>query len=284
MRLDAPVGDQPDALSPTEIEELFASYAVTKTDHHAVILLDIVGFSLVTPEQQASQLATLEFALNIAVEAAREQGFEINTARSTTGDGFYVWNLAKGEGADSDLFVVLVLFMAYYQTLRRRVTMAAAVPTIRTAISVGSHYSYHQPTEGRGSAAEYIVGDVTISVARLIGKARGDQILIGDFERPADGTDEALNTARFVQRVSDRLAAIKDLAILGHQLQRCAFYLTGPRQADGSFRPQKMSIQDKHGFTHYCYNGKINIFLEGAETLFCGLQHTDLVKPPPAAA
>jgi hypothetical protein len=275
LRAAQPIGDDPGSLPPSAVETVFAQFAVTKADHHAVILIDIVGFSRFSPEEQACQLATLEFALNIAAQAAREQGLELDLSRSTTGDGFYVWNRYKGFAADVNLLATLVLFLTYLSLLRRRVKIASAVPTIRTAVSIGSHYSYGQPDREGRRDAEYIVGDVTISLARLMAQAAAEQIVIGDFQRPNDQTGEILSADRFVQVVADRVAEMKELSILGNPLQRLAVYLTGPKLADGSFGIQKLRIVDKHGFEHSGYNGKINVFLQSGETFYCGLQHGD---------
>lgn len=281
LRALQPIGDQPGALPTAAVETVFAQFAVTKTDHRAVILIDIVGFSRFSPEEQACQLATLEFALNIAAEAAREQGLELELGKSTTGDGFYVWNRCKGFAADVNLLAALVLFLTYLSLLRRRVKIAAAVPTIRTAVSIGSHYSYRQPDREGRRDAEYIVGDVTISLARLMVQAAAEQIVIGEFQRPNDQTGETLSSDRFVQAVADRVAEMKELSILGNPLQRLAFYLTGPKLADGSFGIQKLRIVDKHGFEHTGYNGKINVFLQSGETFYCGLQHGDPASGSP---
>jgi hypothetical protein len=282
LRLDQTIGDGADALPVAAIEGVFSRFAVTKSDHHAVVLLDIVGFSRFTPEEQACQLATLEFALNIAFEAAREHGITVDAARSTTGDGFYVWNRDKGLAADVNMFAALVMFLTYHALLRRRVKFANAVPTIRAAVSIGSHYSYRQPDRDGTREAEYIVGDVTIALARLMQHTAAEQIVVGEFHRPSDGTDTILDTDGFVQLVARRLGEIKGLSILGNPLQRFALYLTGPRLPDGSFAIHQMRIVDKHGFEHVGYNGKINVFLESGETFYCGLQHSD-TAPDPAA-
>jgi hypothetical protein len=285
LRLEQTVGDGPDDLPPPLIEEVFSHFAVVKTDHRAVVLLDIVGFSRFTPEEQASQLATLEFALNIAIEATREQGIALDIVRSTTGDGFYIWNRDKGLAADVNLFVALVMFMTYHSLLRRRIKATAAVPTLRTAISIGSHYTYRQPSRAVGGQdVEFIVGDVTISLARLIQSTSAEQIVVGDFQRPEDQSDRVIAADAFVQSVTELLAGIKGLSILGNPLQRSVFYLTGPRQADGSFGIQKLKIVDKHGFEHFGFNGKINIFLESGESFYCGLQHADLIAAMAEAA
>lgn len=283
VRFDQPVGGGPDSMSTDTIERIFETFSVVKTSQRAVALIDIVGFSRLSPEQQGSQLATLEFALNIAAQAAREQGLAIAESRSTTGDGFYIWNRNKGLDADIGLFVLISLFLTYHSVLRRRVTVAAAVPSVRVVLGVGSHYTYHQPGPTPAQRIEYIVGDVTIHLARLIERARPEQILISDFTRAEDQSAN-LSAASFVDRVSERLAQIESLSVLGNPLERFSMYLTGPRQADGSFGRQKFRVVDKHGFEHLAYNGKLNIFLKTGDSFYCGLQHTDLTAPAKSGA
>ena len=120
----------------------------------------------------------------------------LDIARSTTGDGFYIWNREKGVAADVNLCVTLVMFMTYHSLLRRRVKVAAAVPTLRTAISIGSHYDYRQPTRDGAPGGEFIVGDVTISLARLIQSTSAEQFVLGDFQRSDDDSDQAISTDR----------------------------------------------------------------------------------------
>lgn len=276
VRFDHPIGGGPDSISTATIERIFETFAVVKSSQRAVALIDIAGFSRCSPEQQGSQLSTLEFALNIAAQAAREQGIDVADSRSTTGDGFYVWNRNKGLEADIDLFVLICLFLTYHAVLRRRVTVAEAVPRLRIVLGIGSHYTYHQPGPTTAQRIDYIVGDITIHLARLIGRSRPDQMMISDFVRTEDAAAN-LPAAAFVDRVSARLAAIETLTVLGNPLDHFSIYLTGPRLADGSFGRQKFRIVDKHGFDHLAYNGKLNIFLKTGDSFYCGLQHADLV-------
>lgn len=273
IRLDTPIGTGAGEIAPETVERMFTSFAVNKTDQRAVFLLDIVGFSKLTPELQASQLSTLEFALNVAGEAAKERGFSVEIGRSTTGDGFYVWNRRKGIEADIGLFVVLALFVTYFGSLKRQIVMPEAVPEIRTCIGIGSHYTYHQPSADGGRSSEYIVGEVTISLARLIDKARGGQILIGDFYRLDEAINQWVSPDAFVERVSAALSTVGDVVTPSGRLDRFAFYLTGPRDGDGRFRTQVLKVIDKHGFAHLCYNAKLNIHFGDGEPLFFGLPH-----------
>lgn len=285
IRLDFAIGDPKVGLGPEDVEEIFRHYATLKTDHRAVVLLDIVGFSKHTPEAQASQLSTLEFALNIAEESCRQKMLPIEMRRSTTGDGFYIWNRLTGPDADVALFVLMSLFLTYYSALKRGITEKDAAPDIRTAASVGSHYSFHNPGRNVYTSDEYIVGDVTISVARLIGQTKSHQIVIGAFTRPGHDGNTIYSAEMLIALAGQELEKFRGMPLFGNPVERFAFYLTGPKRADGSFVNQKMRIIDKHGFEHLCYNSKVNVFVTDDEPYFAGLQHSDLTrrKSPVAA-
>jgi len=277
IRLDFTIGDDEAGLTEAEVEEIFRNYATFKTDYRAVLLLDIVGFSKHTPEAQASQLSTLEFALNIAEESCKQKNLPMEMRRSTTGDGFYIWNRQTGPDADIALFVLMKLFLTYYSGLKRAITEKDAAPDIRTAAGVGSHYSFYAP--GRDvlyTSDEYIVGDVTIDVARLIGKTNTHQIVIGAFSRPGKEGEEAYNPEKMIELASEKLKQFHGMPLFGNPVERFTSYITGPKRENGSYKNQKMRVIDKHGFEHICYNAKVNVFLDGDEPYYIGLQHSDL--------
>ena len=276
LRLEQRIGEAPGEIRPALVERVFRLFTVRKVLHRAVLLIDIVGFSKAEPEVQASQLTTLEFSLNLAEEMARAQGLAVTFGRTTTGDGFYVWNERSGLRADIDFFCAVAIFQIVFAALKRTSTHAEAVPVLRLVLSIGSHFVYHQPRKDGGDAGAFIVGDVTIQVARLISSALPDQMLVGDFQRPLGLGQNRANAETFLLAVSERLAALKDLRVLGYRIDRVAFYLTGPRDAVGRHVPALMTITDKHGFEHRCYNAKLNAFAEQGEPYYCGLQHGDL--------
>ena len=277
IRLEFTIGDDESGLTEAEVEEIFRNYATFKTDYRAVLLLDIVGFSKHTPEAQASQLSTLEFALNIAEESCKQKNLPIEMRRSTTGDGFYIWNRLTGPEADIALFVLMQLFLTYYSGLKRAITEKNAAPDIRTAAGLGSHYSFYAP--GRDvlyTSDEYIVGDVTIDVARLIGKTNTHQIVIGAFSRPGKEGESPLTPERMMQVASEKLKEFEGMPLFGNPVEKFSSYITGPKRENGTFKNQKMRVIDKHGFEHICYNAKVNVFLDGDEPYYIGLQHSDL--------
>lgn len=283
IRLTQTIGDGPGQTAASVVEEVFAPFAVTKTDQRAVLLLDIVGFSKLLPEQQASQLATLEFALNIAAETALAHDIGFHMCRSTTGDGFYIWNERKGLEADIDLFLGYVLFAIFHAALRRSVAVPEAVPILRAALGIGSHYNYHQPDRTGTGRNEFIVGEVTIQVARLIANCRADQILVGAFHRWDDVNGVWIDEEQFVERVAGGLVRLIDLPVMGHRIERTSLYLTGRRMPEGRFQRQKIRVVDKHGIEHFCFNMKLNAFLDGVDPYYCGLQHAELTLVRPAS-
>jgi hypothetical protein len=69
-------------------------------EDRAVILFDAVGFSLLTPLQQVVQLNSLSCSVNAAYAKLLDREININFARTTTGDGFYIWNRMRGVEAN----------------------------------------------------------------------------------------------------------------------------------------------------------------------------------------
>ena len=169
------------------------------------------------------------------------------------------------------------LFLTYYSGLKRAITEKNAAPDIRTAAGLGSHYSFYAP--GRDvlyTSDEYIVGDVTIDVARLIGKTNTHQIVIGAFSRPGKEGESPLTPERMMQVASEKLKEFEGMPLFGNPVEKFSSYITGPKRENGTFKNQKMRVIDKHGFEHICYNAKVNVFLEGDEPYYIGLQHSDL--------
>jgi hypothetical protein len=52
---------------------------------------------------------------------------------------------------------------------------------IRAAFHIGSHYELYQAEGVNPTVFSYIVGDVTIELARMIEKALPGQVMLGDF-------------------------------------------------------------------------------------------------------
>jgi hypothetical protein len=277
VQMDLPfsVGGAKGEVNPLLIENLVKRYAVMETASRAVILFDIVGFSKHTPLEQVAQLSSLEYSINSAVKRMNTAGLRTELARSTVGDGFYVWNRAKGAEADLRCWLALLLILAD-NTLARQKGDARLVPTLRAAFSVGSHFSYHQVEGTQPRGFEYIVGDVTITLARIIAKALPGQILAGAFRRELPGNarsgvkDPTLDTPAFLAHASAMAEKLNDIEIGRLPLLGMRAAPTGPavsRQAGTLL----YRIGDKHGYVHQAFNIRAAIEREGSDGLMLGL-------------
>jgi hypothetical protein len=258
------------------IDPAIRPYIVSKTRERACFLLDIAGFSLFRPEEQAAQLSLLGYSLNIAEERARHHDIDIDLVRSNTGDGFYVWNRKKGNRADVDLFCVLMLALAHH-ALQQREVSGPFSPTIRSCFSVGSHYSYHYLDQDSRMESAYIVGDLTIELARLIEHARVNQILIGDFSRLDDETGDRADTQEFLKKVEAKLSQLMNVEMNEFRIAHISAYLTGEKQK-GAFVARRLAVRDKHNLEHHAFNAKVNLFFWHEDPIYLGLPDAEVAQ------
>ncbi len=258
------------------VEQLIKRYGLSYVESRAVLLFDIVEFSLHTPFEQASQLNSLSYSLNSAYNKLLAQGIEINFARTTTGDGYYIWNRKLGPGANQDLFYFMLLVVAD-NAVARAASRGNTVPVIRTAYHIGGHYELYQAEGVNPTVFSYIVGDVTIELARMVDHAQAHQILIGDFhcESPswkpvanihASGRGAPMVAApAFVGACNRSLPALEGTQLSGKAIRSFACHLTeGPDQEEKQ-GPRRFRIVDKHGLSRHAYNLQIAIELEGQQ-------------------
>ncbi|MEH6592964.1 MAG: hypothetical protein V7746_22030 [Halioglobus sp.] len=265
----------------TAVEQLIKRYGLSYVDSRAVLLFDIANFSLYTPFEQASQLNSLSYSLNSAYNKLLAQGIEVNFARTTTGDGYYVWNRNLGASASQDLFCFLLLVIAD-NTVARAASKGNTVPVIRTAYHIGSHYELYQAEGVSPTVFSYIVGDVTIELARMIDLAQPDQILIGDFKCPMPvrdggvaGQTTMLSAPAFVRSCNRELASLSGTQLSGKSIQSMRSELTESDSASDGSVPRRFRITDKHGLSRHAYNLQVEIDLQGEE-LWLGLDSTRL--------
>jgi class 3 adenylate cyclase len=196
----APIGDDAGAVTVAAIERLAVRYSISRTRSRTIALFDIVGFSLLSQVEQVAQLNSLEVSINVALRCMHQAGLNINLGRSTTGDGYYIWNRGKGPEDDIKLSFLMMLVLAD-NAISRGVVGPRMVPRLRTCLTIGSHFSYYQVKGLQRSDTEYIVGDATIELARLVDQTMPDQILVGEFYRPLESGGEPLDSLGFMGAV-----------------------------------------------------------------------------------
>ncbi len=264
------------------VEKMVRRYGINYVASRAVTLFDIVGFSLLTPFEQMSQLNSLSYSLNSAHAKMLEIDVDIDFARSSSGDGFYIWNRDHGLEANVNLYHFMHLVLADNAIARSKST-SRAVPRLRACFHVGSCYEFHQAEGLNPTIHDYIVGDVTIGLARMIEAAMPGQILVGDFiaelqseSMDEDDTQVYLDAVTFLQRAQGNLAKISGLELSGDKVSAIKCYLTGERLDNGEFSIRKLQIKDKHGLSRTAYNAKVNIYRELAQPILLGIEDKKL--------
>jgi hypothetical protein len=264
------------------IEKMIKRYGINFVASRAVTLFDIVGFSLLTPFEQMTQLNSLSYSLNSAHAKMLELEVAINFARSSSGDGFYIWNRDHGLEANVNLYHFMHLVLAD-NAIARSKSISKSVPRLRACFHVGSCYEFHQAEGLNPTIHDFIVGDVTIELARMIEAAMPGQILVGDFiadlkPNSLDPTESQvhLDAVTFLQRAQGNLAKLSGLELAGEKVSAIKCYLTGERQDDGEFSIRKLEIKDKHGLCRAAYNAKVNIYRDMAQPILLGIEDKKL--------
>lgn len=272
------------ALEIQIVEKMIRRYGVNYVASRAVTLFDIVGFSLLTPFEQMTQLNSLSYSLNSAHAKMLELDVAIDFARSSSGDGFYIWNRDHGLEANLNLYHFMHIVLADNAIAQSKST-SRAVPRLRACFHVGSCYEFHQAQGLNPTTHDYIVGDVTIEVARMIDAAMPGQILVGDFlvevtGEPFSEEDSQVNldAVTFLKRAQGNLSKLAGLVLAGDRVSAIKCYLTGERLESGEFSIRRLQIKDKHGLSRTAYNAKVNIYRDMAQPILLGIEDKKLVE------
>jgi hypothetical protein len=264
------------------IEKMIRRYGISYVASRAVTLFDIVGFSLLTPFEQMTQLNSLSYSLNSAHAKMLDQDVGINFARSSSGDGFYVWNRDDGLEANVNLYHFMHIVLAD-NAIARSKAASKAVPRLRACFHVGSCYEFHQAEGLNPTMHDYIVGDVTIELARMIEAALPGQILVGEFfashsqpDPDPTETQAHIDAVTFLQRAQGNLAKLSGLEFSGERVTAIKCYLTGEKMGGGQFSIRRLTIKDKHGLSRVAYNAKVNIYREHTQPILLGIEDRKL--------
>ncbi len=267
------------------IDDLLRYYTVTVCDCRAVALFDMVNFSLYSTFEQITLINILSHYINSAALQCQRHGMPIELSMSTTGDGFYVWNRKEGLAADLTLYALTMLALVYNNTARRR-ARTASVPQLRCGIHFGSHFEYYQAHGDPPDVHGFIVGDVTISLARMMSAAQANQTIIGSYVRELGEDDSewretidssAMDTPSFVALAQSRLNDLVGVPVPGGKIATIKAYLTGDRLSEDEFSIKRYRVVDKHGIEHKCFNAKLTVTdTSGGGDVYVGLMDKDL--------
>jgi hypothetical protein len=122
---------------------------------------------------------------------------------------------------------------------------------------------------------DYIVGDMTFSLARLIEKARPKQVLIGAFEDTSGEAHTAKNRVEFIEKIRRLIRKFHGVSLGNTPISDLNLSLTGAPKVAGQGQagqavPKRYTITDKHGIEHDAYNVRIAVERSGALPLYLG--------------
>lgn len=256
IKLDDPLGD--DQVLLEAADDIVARYGIGYVASRAVLLFDIAEFSLYSPFEQASQLNSLSYSMNSAFNKLQREGVDVNFARTTTGDGYYVWSRDLGPYPDLDLLTFLLLVLVDNAAARREAS-GRTVPTIRAAFHIGSHYELFQAEGVNPTVFSYIVGDVTIKLARMLASADAGQVVMGDFRAPLPELEGLHDANAFMCAVIEELTELDNLRIAGQPIQGWVL----DSGSCGATQSTAMQIIDKHGLTQQAFNVQLSVTMGG---------------------
>lgn len=275
VKLPQPLIDDPYVTE--QIDDMVKRHSISFVQKRAVLLFDIVDFALYTPFEQTSQLTSLSYSLNSAYNKMLKKDIDINFARSSTGDGFYVWS--KGTSARNSMHLYQFMLLAVADNaIAKRKSRGNTVPVIRTGFHAGSHYEFFQAEGLNPTMNSYIVGEVTIELARMLDMAAPGQIFVGDFniEIPTSSREGAylidVDSQKFVERAGKSLADLKGVQLSEEEIVSIHSYLTGETGTSAGQVLRRFKITDKHGRSRYAYNLRSNIHIKNKKPVLLGLQ------------
>ena len=262
-----------DAKTIAAVERLMRKFSITHQPWRCVSLLDIVGFSNYDPIDRITLITMLSHHITVAAEKCRQLELPIDVDMATTGDGFYVWNDRTGLGADVALYVMTMLTLTYNHAALA-VTRAAAVPNLRCCIGFGEHFEYYQHRPNARDPQSFIMGDVTINLARMMSAASDDQILIGSHRRPTK-EGRVIDTPGFVRLAQSGLDRLVGMHVPGGEIAGIKSYLTGERPMEDDFTIKRYRVGEKQGACPGFFNAKLEVTDRSGDTVHIGCLDRD---------
>jgi len=266
------------------IDELVKRYGISYVENQAVALFDIVGFSRYNAFDQVTLLSSLSYSINAAYSKLHLQDINVNFARSTTGDGYYIWT--KGETVESNINLYnLVQIILADNAIARTKSYGHTAPLLKTVFHIGNYYEFHQSEALQPTPYSYIVGDVTIELARIIENAMPGQFLVGNFNCQLPSLDEPdvyldVDTLEFIEILKAEAHQLQGVRISHKGIDSIVCYLTGEREDENKFSISRYQITDKHDFVRTAFNAKVNIYRDKQSPIYLGIQEKDVLITP----
>jgi hypothetical protein len=221
------------------IDALVGRYAVTLSAPRPVLLFDLVGFTTLTPTAQLLRLAALERALSEAEGALVAHDLPLELRRTTTVDGFFVWDESATTDIDGRMLALLLLTVAMFGRQGR--DRQFDTDALKATAGIGRYWHLHRIEHGQPQADGYIVGEVTIELARLMGACHPGHVMLA-LGHQARNIDRLARGVRAANQVLETCATT-----LGGELRA---RLAARRDPGGRLEPAVQSFRAKHGWVY----------------------------------
>jgi hypothetical protein len=230
-----------DASAHGQIEAVVERFSIRLSPHLPVALVDLVGFSKLGPIQQLARLSGLEKSLCRAEVTLARAGLGIAPMRTTTGDGFYVWTPTATDDRTVRLLALVLVTFVHFAAAGRDAGFDAG--ELKATLGIGACFSLHRLAQQTPQDDTYVVGAVTVELARLMSACQPGQILLGTGHqhRYLDSWRQAITALNGVFAAAD--------ATLGFRLQA---RLTG--RGDAPDAGERYVVRAKHGCTYTAVN------------------------------
>ncbi|MFW5678821.1 MAG: hypothetical protein ACOC3D_01025, partial [Pseudomonadota bacterium] len=223
-----------------KIDALVARYAVALSAPRPVLLFDLVGFTTLAPTAQLIRLAALERSLSEAESALAARDLPLELRRTTTGDGFFVWDESASTEIDGRMLALLLLTVALFGRHGRG--REFDTDAIKATAGIGRYWHLHRIEHGQPQADGYIVGEVTIELARLMGECLPGHVMLALGH-------QARNMERLARGVRDANHLLATCTIVfGGELRA---RLAARRTSGGRLEPAVRSFRAKHDWVYH---------------------------------
>ncbi len=260
------------------IEQMVKRYSISYVPNRGVCLFDIVGFSLldaVRADDAAEQpLLLAELGAEPAADEAHRRRLLAHDDRRRV---LHLEPRTCRSRATSTSITSCSSLLAD-NAIAHKKTRRNGVPRLRACFHVGSSYEFHQAEGLNPTLYNYIVGDVTVDLARMIDRALPGQVLVGDFRagmlaaEPDGGEMAVIDSVDFVELTTRNVEQLAGIELSGERVDAIRSYLTGAKLTNGEFSVRRITINDKHGISRRVYNAKVNIYRQSAEPILLGIE------------
>ncbi len=238
---------RPDAALGRRMEGIVQRYSIGLSRRRAVALVDLVNFTRLSPFEQLARLAGLEQALCRAEAALAAARIAFAPVRTTTGDGFYLWEDRGSAPSEVPLLMLILLTFAGFVDAGESEGYGAG--DLKACLGIGACFNLHRIARQQPQDDTFIVGEITFELARLMNACRPGQLLVGlgrDGRRLADWTSAV--TRCNVQ--FDRPASFE------HNITA---RLTAEEPPGEAARVRRYDVRAKHGWTYTAANLEVEV-------------------------